>query len=92
MFDPIICLPSFCQNCAYSLFYRYLLIKFTAEMDEMYPSGIFLEYKGQLSWSQAEGRFLGKSFEDGVVLGMDHSARTLQADSTSGEGLREKCI
>jgi len=63
-----------------------------AEMDEMYPSGIFLEYKGKLSWSQAEGRFLGKSFEDGVVLGMDHSARTLQADSTSGEGLREKCI
>jgi hypothetical protein len=68
------------------------LIKFTAEMDEMYLSGIFLEYKGQLSWSQAEGRFLGKSFEDGIVLGMDHSARTLQANSISGEGLREKYI
>ena len=56
-------------------------------MDEMYPLVIFLEYKCQLSWSQAEGRFLGKSFKDG----MDHSARTLQSDSTSGKGLREKC-
>ena len=92
MLNPIICIPSFWQNCAYSLLYRYLLIILMAEMDEMYPSVIFLEYKSQLSWSQAEGSFLGKSFEDGVLLGKDHSARTLQSDSTSGEGLREKCI
>jgi hypothetical protein len=92
MLDPLICLPSFCQNCAYSLLYLYLLIMFMAEMDEMFPSGIFLENKGQLSWSQAEGRLLGKSFEDDVLLATDHSARTLQSDSTSGEGLREKCI
>jgi hypothetical protein len=84
MLDPIICIPSFWQNCSYSLLYRYLLRTFTAEIDEMYPSVIFLEYKSQLSWSQAEGSFLGKSFEDGVLLGKDQSSRTLQSDSTSG--------
>jgi hypothetical protein len=61
-------------------------------MDEMYPSVILLEYKGQLSWSQAEGKFLAKSFEDVVLFGMHHSFRTLQSDSTPGEDLREKCI
>jgi hypothetical protein len=84
--DPIICLLSFCWNWAHSLLYRYLLIMFTAKWTK------FLEYKGQLSWSQAERRLLVKGFEHGVMLGMDQSFRTLQPDSTSRKGLLEKCI